>query len=244
VGRRVHDRWILGAQAVTYVNAFLGNVGGSPWLNTVTQYCANVPAGTTDCALVAGATRITNPAAATLWGGAWTDTTVVPATPAESDVAAAAARGAAHFGYDANAIYVVLTPSGKSAAGFGGYCASHGQIATSKGAIAYANIPYQPDAAALCGMNVVNATNTAFGTGYFDGFSLNVGHELAEAITDPAPGSGWLDAGNKEIADKCAWIRSGQGAMANVTLGGKSFAVQSLWSNAYNNKVGGCVLAG
>jgi serine protease len=47
-----------------------------------------------------------------------------------------------------------------------------------------------------------------------------------------------LDSHNAEIGDKCAWISSGLGAAAPVTVGNGTFAVQSLWSNAG----GGCVL--
>ena len=47
----------------------------------------------------------------------------------------------------------------------------------------------------------------------------------------------------EENADKCAWISSGQGAAANISLGGNNYAVQSLWSNAFNGGSGGCVLS-
>jgi hypothetical protein len=56
--------------------------------------------------------------------------------------------------------------------------------------------------------------------------------------------SGWLDSQGEENGDKCAWITSGQpGAAENVMLGTGSFPVQSLWSNAFNNNAGGCVLS-
>jgi hypothetical protein len=34
-----------------------------------------------------------------------------------------------------------------------------------------------------------------------------------------------------------------KGASANMSLNGKSFPVQSLWSNAFNSGAGGCVLS-
>src|SRR5258708_17895720 len=92
-------------------------------------------------------------------------------------------------------------------------------------------------------MNFVNTANNSFGTGYFDGLSIVGGHEYAETVTDPFPSSGWLDGSGAENSDKCAWIGSGQGAAANISLGSNSFAVQSLWSNAFNSGAGGCVLA-
>ena len=40
-----------------------------------------------------------------------------------------------------------------------------------------------------------------------------------------------------------AWISSGQGAAATITLPTGTFAVQSLWSNTFNSDAGGCVLS-
>jgi serine protease len=91
-------------------------------------------------------------------------------------------------------------------------------------------------------MNFVNGSDS-FGHGYFDGFSIVGGHEYAEAATDPFPNSGWLDGAGAENGDKCAWISSGQGASTNITLGSNYYAVQSLWSNAFNGGAGGCVIS-
>jgi serine protease len=66
---------------------------------------------------------------------------------------------------------------------------------------------------------------------------------MAETITDQFPNGGWLDSGGSENGDKCAWISSGQGASADVTMNGVTYPVQSLWSNAYNSNAGGCVLS-
>jgi hypothetical protein len=44
-----------------YLNTFMANLGGSPWAAVQTQYCRNVPAGTTSCAGIPGADYITNP---------------------------------------------------------------------------------------------------------------------------------------------------------------------------------------
>ena len=91
--------------------------------------------------------------------------------------------------------------------------------------VAYAYIPYMPDAGGSCGMNFVNAN------GYFDGFSIVGGHEYVEAQTDPFTSSGsygWYDSGGAENGDKCSWSSSS----GNISLGGKSYAVQPIWSNA------------
>lgn len=101
--------------------------------------------------------------------------------------------------------------------------------------IAYTNMPYVTDAGASCGANFN-------GLGPSAGITIVGGHEFAETETDIFPSGGWLDGSGAENGDKCAWINSGQGAAANVALSNGTFAVQSLWSNAFPGKSGGCVL--
>jgi serine protease len=227
------------AQARSYVEGFFGGAGGSSWANSDTQYCQGVPSGTTVCP--AGSAFVTNPAGQL--GGTWTDASPVPSSPTQSQIANEAVAAAAHFGYNASANYMVFTPTGMSSSGFGTrWCAYHSSTSASIGRVAYSYMPYVPDAAGSCGMNFVNGANDGFGHGYFDGFSIVGGHEYAEAATDPFPSSGWLDGAGAENGDKCAWIASGQGASQNVTLGANYYAVQSLWSNAFNGGAGGCVV--
>lgn len=67
--------------------------------------------------------------------------------------------------------------------------------------------------------------------GHSEGLSnlANVtGHELSEAMTDPALNA-WYDSQGAENADKCAWTFSGN----NVILtNGSSWKIQGNWSNA------------
>jgi len=224
------------AQAQTYVQDFFGSVGGSGWANSMTQYCQGVASGTTTCG--AGSAHPLN--GANQLAGAWTDNVALPASITQGAIANEASRLAQHFGgVDSSADYMVFTPSGHSQSGFGtSWCAYH----SSSGTLSYSYVPYQPDAGASCGQNFVNGIDNGFGNGYFDGFSIVAGHEYAETITDPYPSSGWLDSRGAENADKCAWISFGQGAASNIGLGGHTFAVQSLWSNAFNSGGGACVL--
>jgi serine protease len=224
------------AQAQTYVSDFFANVGGSPWDAVNTQYCQGVARGTVNCG-TAG-THISNPAGQL--AGTWNDTTNVPSSPTQSDIARAALRLQAQFPPNANATYMVFTPTGHSMSGFAtSWCAWHDVTSTSSGAhVAYAYMPYQPDAGYSCGQNFVNATNTSFGNGWFDGFSVVGGHEYAEALGDPFPASGsygWLDSRGNEIGDKCAW----SSLSGDITLASHSFAVQPLWSNLQS----GCVIS-
>jgi serine protease len=212
------------AQAQAYMTGFFGNVGGSTWNNIDTQYCQGIAKGTTDCT---SGTHITNPSGQL--AGDWNDTSALPNRVNQSAIANAALRLMNHFGgYDPNATYFVFTPSGHSMQGFRtSWCAWHSVTTSGTNQVAYAYMPYIPDAGANCGMNFVNKTNNTFGNGYFDGFSVVGGHEYAEAQTDPHPSNGWTDSSGAENGDKCAW----NAASANITLGSNSYAIQPIWSN-------------
>jgi serine protease len=176
-------------------------------------------------------------------GGSWSDSSgAAPSSPTQSQLAAEAVKAAGYFGNtsalsNTTAQYVISTATGNSSSGFGTqYCAWHSSVSSSYGNVAYTNMPYITDAGASCGANFN-------GLGAKAGITIVGGHEFAETETDIFPSSGWLDSRGGENGDKCAWISSGQGASANVTMGGTSFAVQSLWSNAFNSGAGGCVLS-
>ena len=202
------------------------------------------PVGTTSCAGIEGADYITNPKHQLK--GVWTDPTPVPdeivtlglaENLVDDPLAMEAQRASAHFTYDPHATYIILTPPRPIATGQPVYCGYHSQTTSIDGIgnpyrIEYSFIPWQNTGwvAVGCGMHNVNATSNSFGNGIFDSWSIVVGHEYAEAVTDPdnffgvagrlerRPGS--------ENADKCAWIET-----QNIALAGHQFAVQPMWSN-------------
>jgi len=217
---------------------FFKGAGGSSWLNSVTQYCQGVASGTYTCT---SGTKAGNPSG--IFVAAWYDNAAAaPSHPTQSQLAAEAVRAAQAFGNttsakNASVQYVIATSHGHNAGGFGSqYCAWHSSTSSSAGNIAYTNLPYITDAGASCGANFN-------GLGSKAGITIVEGHEMAETITDQFPNGGWLDSGGAENGDKCAWISSGQGASADVKLSTGTFPVQSLWSNAFNSKTGGCVLS-
>jgi hypothetical protein len=219
--------------------SFFNGVGGSSWNKSVTQYCQGVATGTTFC----GSTGVhaTNPNG--VLGGVWADNAVAaPAHPSQSQLAAEAVRAAAQFGNTTVAAnstvqYVINTATGNSSSGFGTqYCAWHSSTSSSYGNLAYTNMPYITDAGASCGAGFN-------GLGQNAGITIVGGHEFGETETDIFPSTGWTDSGGAENGDKCAWLSSGQGAAANITLSTGSFPVQSLWSNAFNSNAGGCVMS-
>jgi serine protease len=227
-----------------YENSFFSSIGGSPFAGVQTQYCRGTLPGSTSC--VGGTGFVTNPKRQLK--GVWTDPTPVPddivasglaQNLVDDPIAAEAVRASAHFNYDPQATYIILTPPTTIATGEPVYCGYHTQTTSVDGLgnpyrLQYAFIPWQntnwPVIGEGCGMHSVNATSDAFGNGIFDGYSIVTGHEYAEAVTDPDNFSsfqdGWNDAQTSENGDKCAWIE-----LQNITLGGHSFAVQPMWSN-------------
>ena len=240
-----------------YLNSFVAGVGGSPYAGVQTQYCRNVPAGTTSCARIAGAQFITNPKSQLK--GVWTDPTPVPddilasglaQNLVDDPIAMEAMRASAHFKYDPYATYVILTPPRPIATCQPVYCGYHTQTTSIDGLgnpyrIEYAFIPWQNTdwVAVGCGEHNVNAQSNSFGNGIFDSWSIVVGHEYAEAVTDPdnffSVQDGWNDASTSENGDKCAWYHT-----QNISLDGHKFAVQPLWSNeAFDAGKDGCVVS-
>jgi hypothetical protein len=219
--------------------SFFTHVGGSAWNNSVTQYCQGVAANTVFCG--GSGTTAANPTG--VLAGVWYDNAgAAPSKPNQTQLAGEAAAAAAHFGNtsaaaNTQAQYVINTATGNNANGFGRqYCAWHSSTNSSYGNVAYTNMPYITDAGASCGADFN-------GLGANAGITIVGGHEFAETESDIFPSGGWLDSQGAENGDKCAWISSGQGASARVTMGGASFPVQSLWSNAFNKGAGGCVLS-
>lgn len=213
------------------LESFYKDVGGSSWNNSVTQYCQGVASGTSTCGT--SGQHAGNPSG--MFAGLWPDNgSSAPSKPRQSQLASEAVRAAAHFGNttassNASVQYVIATAHGNNASGFGTqYCAWHSSTSSSYGNIAYTNMPYITDAGASCGANFN-------GLGPDAGMTIVGGHEMAETETDQFPNGGWLDSGGAENGDKCAW----NSATTSVSMGGASFPVQPLWSNAAS----ACVLS-
>jgi len=196
---------------------FLTVIGGSRWLNSVTQYTQS------------DGQHVGNlPGSFIALTQSYVDTSSTPPRrPTQSQLAAEAAKAAAHFGnYTANAAYIVALPHGIKPSGFGTqYCAYHSSTTAAGHTIAWTNDPYFPDAGASCGAGSVNNPGT------LDGVTIVGGHEQAETETDPFPNTGWLDSTGAENGDKCAWIN----LINNPNAGG--YPTQPLWSNATSSCV-------
>ena len=217
--------------------------GGETWSGVMTQYCQGVATGARSCPS-SNQFHVGYPTGGAL-AGVWEDaSTAAPSAATQTQLASEAVAAAAHFGNttaaaNRDAQYVIYSPTGTSPDGWltGGFCAWHSATSSSYGDMAYTSTPYLTDQGASCGQGFVNSSGT------LDGFSIVGGHEYAETITDQSPDGGYLDSSGSENGDKCAWIRSGQGAAANLALATGSFAVQSTWANDFNSGAGGCELS-
>jgi hypothetical protein len=268
-----------------YMADWVDQLGGTSWAQTQTQYYETDKLGVQH--------HITSPT--NQLAGIWVDdanSNTLPRTSLDNPAGSTntqtvlgqeAARAVAHFGITdvVNSQILIVQPPGLSDpnALSQGYCAWHDMTFPGVEAnvyngiqsnIAFTNMPYalaiNSGGSNLCGQNAVNSGSA----GTLDGFSIVLGHEVEETVTDPGAedvvGStptylgGWYDTVDaNENADKCAWVGEPlvtgfpsepnvfpvPGAMGNTTGNkGKRFAVQSLWSNAAAGGTGWCAGAG
>lgn len=213
---------------------------GDTYFTSQTQYCEGVATGTTQCGT--SGTHVGHPSSNPV-GGTWLDSSAkAPSRPTDAQLAAEAVKAASHFGVSGDNIQIIVdSPHGVVPSGFKTqYCAWHDVTTNSSGAdVPYTNMPYITDAGSSCGSGFVTATNGVNSAD--EGITIVGGHEYSETLTDPEAGNGWLDSSGYETGDKCAWISSGQGASAIISLNGSYFAVQSEWSNNYGSGAGNCV---
>jgi serine protease len=268
-----------------YMADFVQQMGGTDWAGVQDQYYQTDSSGAQQ--------NITNPSEqlAGIWVDDTNDASILaktsssnPAGPTNTytDLAQEAARAVSHFGITdlANANIIIAQPPNFSDpnALSTGYCAFHDYTEPNleggiynglPTGIAWTNMPYalaiNSGGANVCGENAVNSD----ARGKLDGFSIVLGHEIEETVTDPGAedvlGSGasapqiggWSDAldANKN-GDKCAWVGENlltatgppepiPGALGNMTgNAGDRFAVQSLWSNDSAGGAGYCAGAG
>jgi len=246
------SQWSQADPYATYLQNFLKGLytTGDKWTTVADQYCEGGHSGDVTCSSTS--THVGSPSGA-LVKGVWWDNALpaVPYTPGLLNIptadamASEAIKAAQHFGNttaasNVNTQYVIALPSRAIPPGEGYYCAYHSSVNSSGvGDVAYTNLPYLTDVGSLCGENAVNSGSA----GTYDGVSIVEGHEYMETITDMRPRTGWTDSSGQENGDKCAWISSGPGAMANITTTTGTFAVQSTWSNSLNSGAGGCAIS-
>jgi serine protease len=245
--------------AAARMTAFVKAIGGTAWTGSQTQYYETVNGQNVS---------ITNPhdQLAGVW---YDDTNAIHDNVTGLELAQEAQRAVAHFGETDlhNAQFVIAQPQKRNEAGFNsgaGYCAWHDYTQPQyypgvQPGISFTNMPYVLNSGAGCGQNSVN---TGFYAGRLDGFTIVLGHEVEETVTDPGAEDvingqtlgGWYDLSGWENGDKCAWVGYTEGIAAPSTVpgglnnirgnDGQLYPVQSLWSNNSAAGTGYCAGAG
>ncbi len=214
------------------------------WSADLTQWCdgPNVTSGATSCP--SNANFVPYQSGGTLAGVWYDNSKASPAAATQAQLAAEAVSAAAHFGNTAAGsnrytYYIIASPHGTNPDSYqGSYCAWHDYTTSSYGDIAYSNQPYNIDSGAGCGVNFVNSGSA----GTLDGWTMTLGHEWHEMMSDTYPAGGWTNhTGNatyngQENSDECAWIAAGSaGGAANIAFATGTFTEQASWSNDTNS---------
>jgi len=213
-----YGTWTTSAKGL--VQTFFTGIGGSPYFNINTTYYdgqnRHVPnsvtyKGSTTDAYSQGSKNLSD-------------------TQVASIVSTALNSG--KLPVDPNGVYFVFTSVDVSKNGFlSSYCGWH-----TAGTYATTNIKYafvgDPGNNAACAEQTSVSPNGNVGA---DAMASVISHELEEATTDPDLNA-WYDQRGMENADKCAWTfgttYNANGALANMSLGGRNFLIQRNWVNA------------
>jgi serine protease len=233
--------------AAAVQNMFKGiGTNSELWSADLTQWCdgPNVASGATTCPSNAAFV----PYQQNIFAGVWYDNTKAsPASATAAQLGQEAVSAAAHFGNTTAAsnrytYYVILSPHGTNPDNYQsptqGYCAWHDYtadvgVSSPYGQLAFSNQPYNMDVGASCGVGFVNGSTN----GKLDGYTMTLGHEWHEMMSDQFPAGGWTNKtggtyNGQENSDECAWIAAGQaGGAANIAFATGTFAEQASWSN-------------
>jgi len=216
------------------------------WSADLTQWCDGpaVANGATSCP--ANANFIPYQSGGVLSGVWYDNSKASPSAATAAQLGQEAVSAASHFGNttaasNRYAYYVILSPHGTNPDNYQGqYCAWHdwnGDVGVSSpyGDLAFSNQPYNIDSGAGCGVGFINSPGT------LDGYTMTLGHEWHEMMSDQNPAGGWTNHtgssyNGQENSDECAWIAAGSsGGAANIAFSTGTFAEQASWSNDTNN---------
>ncbi|HEX7915469.1 MAG TPA: pre-peptidase C-terminal domain-containing protein [Rudaea sp.] len=217
------------------------------WQADLTQWCdgPNVANGASSCPSNASFV----PYQTNVVAGVWYDNSAAsPSSATGTQLAQEAIKAAAHFdntatGSNRYTYYIILSPHGTNPDNYQsptqGYCAWHDYtgdgygVTAPGGDLAFSNQPYNMDMGSSCGVGFVNGS----ANGKLDGYTMTLGHEWHEMMSDMFPAGGWTNHtggsyNGQENSDECAWLSPGTaGGAANVAFSTGTFAEQASWSN-------------
>jgi hypothetical protein len=194
---------------ITGIDAFYAGFGSSNYGKTNTEYTGSN--GQVGVATSSAPSRVDG---STATGGNNT-------APILSEVCKAISTGLVPLETSGNGYYPVYTDVPRGSAGF---CAWHSSGTCGGQRVQFAFF-FKLDGDAGC-----DPQDTT--TGHSQGLAAiaNVsGHELSEALTDPASPGAWYDSQGQENGDKCAWTFN---VPSVVFTNGSHWKVQGEWSNA------------
>ena len=242
-----------GASAAQQMFKGIGT-NGELWSADLTQWCdgPGVSTGAVACPTNLPASQYINYQSGGVLAGVWYDNSAAsPSAATGHQLGQEAVNAAAHFGNTSaaanrDAYYVILSPTGTNPDNYQGqYCAWHdyngdstltgGAVSSPYGDIAFSNQPYNMDSGSGCGVGFVNSPGT------LDGYTITLGHEWHEMMSDQNPAGGWTNNtgssyNGQENSDECAWLSPGTaGGAANVSFGSfGTYPEQASWSNDTN----------
>jgi hypothetical protein len=230
-----------GAADGSLMGFFLNHLGGSPYYNINTTYYDGA------------GTPVQNTVTYTQY---WASNTNVPATGSNVSIGAIQAEIESGFTsgaltFDPNTLYLVFTDSAvdQDSLFVSNGCAEHSYFTWNGNHVKFGAMPRDYDQAGCRQGDHLTGAGSPNNDPVADAEVNTTAHETEETNTDPEPVSGWADSSTVyqppwfENADKCVWMfgsnqiyTTGNGAKANMNLGGKDFLVQENWIA----QAGGC----
>jgi hypothetical protein len=214
-----------GNPATTILTDFANSIGGSPYYNINTTYYDGSGSHLVNSVAYAGSTTDSG----SQGFNNLSDSAI------QAIVGSAISSG--RLPKDPHGVYFVLTSADVTKSGFcTSYCGwhTHGTYTDTSGQtdIKYSFIGNPAQCLSACAAQSIGPNGDAGA----DGMVSIIAHELEEAASDPDLNA-WYDSRGYENADKCAWTFgatyvTGNGASANMNLGGRNYLIQRNWVNA------------
>lgn len=214
-----------GNSALTILPSLVLGLNGSPYFTINTGYANNAPLNITNSASMSS--QIFD---------SYSQGSLLSDSGLQTVVSSAIGRGALPL--DSNGVYFVLSSADVDQIGSHGeycnnFCGFHHHASMFGADIKFAFVGNADRCISQCAvMNFSVSPNNNPGA---DVMASVIAHEFSETVTDPDLNA-WFDSSGQENADKCAYtygstFNTGNGAFANVNLGGLSFLIQQNWVN-------------